>query len=345
MRIAVVNNWSPFLKGGAEHLADALTRKLVEYGHQAISVRLPFSWNPPEKIVGHILACRCMRLHNVDRVIGLKFPAYYVPHENKVLWLLHQFRQAYDFWGTPLQDLPDSPEGRRIRDTVTQSDNAFLADCRAIYTNSHITADRLRKFNHIDSTVLYPPLLRSDHFVAKGYGDYVFVPGRITLAKRQHLALEAMRHVKSGVRMVIAGPPESPADVARLEEIVARYSLQDRIEIIPRFITEEEKVAHFADALACVYIPHDEDSYGYVTLEAAHASKATITCKDSGGITILVIDGQTGSVTEPEPPALADAMDRLYNDRDQARRLGCAAYEHMLSLKISWDHVIERLTA
>jgi hypothetical protein len=38
-------------------------------------------------------------------------------------------------------------------------------------------------------------------------------------------------------------------------------------------------------------------------------------------------------------------MDRLYNDRDQARRLGCAAYEHMLSLKISWDHVIERLTA
>ena len=345
MRIAVVNNWSPFLKGGAEYLAAALAEKLVEFGHEATVVRLPFRWNPPEKIPEHILACRCVRLHNVDRVIGLKFPAYYVPHDNKVLWLLHQFRQAYDLWGTALQDLPNSPEGLRVRDTIIQSDNAFLPECRAIYTNSHITAGRLRTFNRIDSTVLYPPLLRTDHLVPEGYGDYVFVPGRITLAKRQHLALEAMQHVKSGVRMVIAGPPETPADVARLESIVARYSLQDRVQIIPRFITEEEKAAHFAYALACVYIPHDEDSYGYVTLEAAQAAKATITCSDSGGITILVLDGQTGFVCEPDSRALAGAMDGLYQDRDQARRLGLAAKEHVRTLHIAWDHVVERLTA
>jgi glycosyltransferase involved in cell wall biosynthesis len=345
MRVAVVNNWTPFLRGGAELLADALVQKLRAHGHEATLIRLPFNWNPPAKILEHILACRCLRLHNIDRVVALKFPAYYVQHDNKVLWLLHQFRQAYDLWGTPLQDLPDSPEGRRIREIVIHSDNEFLPEFRTIYTNSHVTGDRLRRFNAIDSSVLYPPLLDAAAFITKTYGEYVFVPGRITLTKRQHLALEAMRHVRSGVRMVIAGPPETPGDAARLQELVDRYGLQNRVELVPRFISEQEKVERYAEALACVYIPHDEDSYGYVTLEGAYAAKATITCADSGGITILVRDGSTGLVTRPEPKAVAEAIDRLYTNRDEAERLGRAALEHARSLKIEWDHVIERLTA
>ena len=36
-----------------------------------------------------------MRLQNVDRVIAFKFPAYYLPHDNKFLWLVHQFRQGF----------------------------------------------------------------------------------------------------------------------------------------------------------------------------------------------------------------------------------------------------------
>ena len=53
-----------------------------------------------------MLAARLIKLTSIDRVIALKFPAYYVEHDNKVLWLLHQFRQAYDLWGTTFQDIP-----------------------------------------------------------------------------------------------------------------------------------------------------------------------------------------------------------------------------------------------
>jgi len=345
MRVAVVNNWAPFLRGGAEILADALITKLQAYGHDAVLVRLPFRWDLPEKIPEYILACRCLRLHNVDRVIALKFPAYFIPHDNKVLWLLHQFRQAYDLWGTPLQDLPDSQEGHRIREIVIQSDNAYLPECRAIYTNSQITGERLRKFNGLASSVLYPPLPDPARFTAESYGEFIFVPGRITAAKRQHLAVEAMRYVRSGVRMVVAGPPETAADRTRLEELIALHSLGGRVEIIPRFITDQEQAAYYANCLACAYLPHDEDSYGYVTLEAAQAAKATLTCVDSGGITILVLHGRTGLVAEPDPRALAGAIDRLYENRGAARRMGEAAREHMRTLRIEWDHVIERLTA
>src|SRR5262245_12639965 len=98
MKVAVVNNCVPFIAGGAEHLASALTAKLVEYGHEAMLIRIPFSWEPPHKIVESMLACRMLRVPSVDRLIALKFPVYYLSHPNKVLWLLHQFRQAYDLW-------------------------------------------------------------------------------------------------------------------------------------------------------------------------------------------------------------------------------------------------------
>src|SRR5262249_41662906 len=154
MKIAVLNNCVPFLRGGAEHLADALVTKLAEHGHKALLVRIPFRWDPPEKILEHMLACRLMRLPEVDRAVALKFPAYCVPHPNKVLWLLHQFRQAYDLWGTRFGCLPDSSRGREIRDAIARADNSYLPEARRIFTNSTVTSGRLKKFNGLDSEVL-----------------------------------------------------------------------------------------------------------------------------------------------------------------------------------------------
>ena len=345
MKIAIVNNCVPFITGGAEHLADSLREKLIEHGHQAILVRIPFRWQPPENIINHILACRLLSLNGVDRVIGLKFPAYFVPHDNKVLWLLHQFRQAYDLWGTKYQDIPDTPEGLRIREVIIASDNQYLREARKIYTNSHVTGDRLIQFNGFKSEVLFPPLNRSDHFFCSGYGDYVFYPSRVTTGKRQALVAEGMKYSKSPVRLVIGGQPELPSDREAVERVIREGKLESRVQFLPRFLTEQEKAELFAGALACAYTPYDEDSYGYVTLEAYHSRKPVITCTDSGGIGILVKDGKTGFVVPPTPEAIGQAMDRLYEDRAAARRMGEAGYESMQALGINWKTVVERLTA
>jgi len=345
MKIAILNNCIPFVSGGAEHLADSLCLKLNQYGHNALVVRIPFAWHPAEKIVEHMLAARLMRLPYVERVIGLKFPAYYVPQDDKVLWLLHQFRQAYDLWGTPYQDIPDTPEGHKIREVIVAADNRYLREARHIYTNSHVTGDRLKKFNGIASEVLYPPLNRSEDFFCASYGDYVFYPGRVTGGKRQALVVEAMKYVKSGVKLVVAGQPERTGDGETIHRIIRENKLESKVDFIPRFITEDEKVLRFADSLACIYTPYDEDSYGYVTLEAYHSRKPLITCDDSGGITILVRDGQTGFVTAPSAQAIAAAMDRLYEDKRMAERMGNAGYDLMMTLGINWNTVIQRLTS
>ena len=111
------------------------------------------------------------------------------------------------------------------------------------------------------------------------------------------------------------------------------------------WISEEEKARLMADAFAVLYLPVDEDSYGYVTLEAFHSSRAVLTLNDSGGTNELVEDGNNGLILEPTAEALAEGMERCWADRARARDLGQAALETLARRHIDWDHVVERLVA
>src|SRR5215218_7753942 len=107
MRILITTVQVPFIRGGAEILAEGLRDALRSEGHQPEIVAIPFKWYPPERILDHMLAGRLLDLTEtsgvcVDRVIGLKFPAYLVNHPNKVIWLLHQHRTAYELWDSPM---------------------------------------------------------------------------------------------------------------------------------------------------------------------------------------------------------------------------------------------------
>ena len=79
----------------------------------------------------------------IDLVIATKFPSYGVRHPNKVVWLLHQFRQAYDYDRTELGQFSESPEDRATRQAVERFDRVALGEARRIFTISGNVADRL----------------------------------------------------------------------------------------------------------------------------------------------------------------------------------------------------------
>lgn len=342
-RVAVANVQAPFLWGGAEVLGVSLVEQLKLRGVDAYLIRIPFSWNPPDRIIDHILATRLLRLGNIDRLIPLKFPAYALPHDNKVVWLLHQFRQAYDLWGTPHQGIPNTPTGLRLRTTIMHADKTYLTEARRVFTNSEITQDRLKRFTGLTAEVLYPPLNQPELYTSAPAGNYVFYPSRICEAKRQDLVVKAMSDVHHDMRLVIAGPPDTPADLQRLLDLVAALGLASRVTILPNWIPEEHKAALLSECLGCIYVPIDEDSYGYVTLESYQSRKPVVTCSDSGGTLRVVLDDETGYVVDPTPDRLADAINRLAGDRAKAQSMGEHGYDHMVSLGLSWDRVIEAL--
>jgi glycosyltransferase involved in cell wall biosynthesis len=347
MRISIVNVQAPFVKGGAEYLADSLAQKLEERGHQVACVRIPFKWYPPQIILEHVLACRMLRLEtgNPDLVIALKFPAYLLPFEHKKVWLLHQFRQAYELWDTPHQGIPNTPEGRRIREMIIEADNLYLPQAKEIYTNSRIVARRLQQYNGIGvNGVLYPPLLRPEIYRCADFGNYFFYPSRMNSMKRQALAIEAMRFVKSGFRLVLAGKADQELYLGDLRNLVKRHKLEDRVTLLG-WISEQEKADLMANCYAALYIPYDEDSYGYVTLEAFHSAKPVITLSDSGGTEEVIENGVNGLIVPPTAEALAAGMEELWSSRQRTVHMGQAAQATLERYNIRWDHILERLVA
>lgn len=348
MRVLIATVQVPFIRGGAEVHAEGLRDALRDAGHEAEILAIPYKWYPPEKILDHILACRLLDVSEVagtrvDRLIGLRFPAYLIPHPNKVLWILHQHRTAYDLWDHALSDLVYYPNGSQVRDAIEQADRKLIPEARAVYANSRNVAQRLKKFCDIDSAPLYHPPPNAEKFFSSDAEDYLFFPSRLCIPKRQELALEALALTRNQVRLCFAGTSDHPDYTGKLHSLARKLKVQKRVEWLGN-ISEEEKLSRFASALAVVYPPIDED-YGYVTLEAMLASKPVITCRDSGGPLEFVVDRETGLITEPTPEALAVAFDHLWEKRDEAIAWGRAGRLRYENLNLSWANVIQKLLA
>jgi glycosyltransferase involved in cell wall biosynthesis len=119
--------------------------------------------------------------------------------------------------------------------------------------------------------------------------------------------------------------------------------LETRVELIPRWISEQEKADLIARSLGVLYVPFLEDSYGYVTLEAFQAHKPVIICSDSGGPLEIVQDGINGLVVAPDARSLAAGMDRLRADPEAAAAMGERAHQSLQLKEINWDHVVSSL--
>jgi glycosyltransferase involved in cell wall biosynthesis len=346
MRIIIATTHVPFIRGGAEVHAEGLRDHLKEEGHDAEIVAVPFKWYPPQKILDHMLACRLFDLSEVmgtqvDLLIGLKFPAYLIPHPRKVLWILHQFRTAYELWDHDLGDLIYTPEGAAVRDAIREADRKLIPEARRVFANSGNVAARLKYFCGIDATPLYHPPPNAKEFYTSDAQDYIFFPSRLCLPKRQSLVLEALAQTKQPVRVKFAGAGDQPGYENELRTLSQKLGIQNRVDWLGQ-VTEEQKRDLYARSLAVIYPPLDED-YGYVTLESMLASKPVITCADSGGPLEFVRQAETGLIADPTAESLARALDSIWDRRSEAKQWGEAGREVYEEMGISWTGVIDKL--
>lgn len=343
MKVLVVNSMAPFVWGGAEELATHLKKNLIIAGHQAEILRIPFQWEPATKIPSQMLMVRTFELSNVDHVIALKFPAYLIRHPKKTLWLLHQYRQAYDLHDAGQGNLPVGDTGRELQALIRNADNETFAESRNIFTNSDVTRQRLLKYNGFDAEVLLPPVNDPEIFPGYKPEGYIFAGGRVNGMKRQHLLVEALANTGANVRLIIAGPPDSQEDATRLRVAVERLGLADRVKLDLRFLPREVYADYINRSAAVAYLPFDEDSLGYVAMEAATAAKAVVTTTDSGGILGLVKERSTGWIAHPAAEDLARAMEAVFESSVRARVYGRSARQLWDSMKINWPDTLNTL--
>lgn len=339
MRILVCSPQVPFARGGAEILAERLTHELRVAGHDADLVTVPFKWYPRERVLGQAFLWRQLDLEEVDGrtvdlVIATKFPSYAVRHPNKIVWLVHQFRQAYELDRTELGQFDDSPEDRATRRKVQALDRATLGEARRLFAISRNVAERLARSTGLEATVLLPPPQELP-YRTEGYEDFILSVNRLDRAKRIDLLLEAAA-LEPSLQVVVAGDgPDRP----RLERLAADRGLNGRARFLGR-VSEEQLADLYARCLAVFYAPVDED-FGMVPYEAFRAAKPVVTTADAGGPLDVVADRQTGLVCEPRAEAIAGACAWLRANPADVRALGEAG--RVLAERLSWSAVVETL--
>jgi glycosyltransferase involved in cell wall biosynthesis len=342
-RIVVCEAQVPFVRGGAEYHVRALVDQLRKHGYQVELVSIPFKWYPAEEVLTHAAAWRLIDLSEangqaIDLVIASKFPSYFVRHQNKVTWLIHQHRAAYDLAGTPYSGFTHTESDVGLRESLLRLDRAMLGECRRVFANARNTADRLARFNGLEAEPLYHPPPFADRLRPGPYGDYALFVGRLESIKRPDLAVRAMCHVDRPVRLVVVG---DGTERRRTEALAESLGLSDRITFLGS-VDEQRLIDLYSEALVVLYVPFDED-FGYVTLEAFLSRKPVITADDAGGPLEFVENGVNGFVCAPAPEAIATAINRLAADRAEAASLGLAGFERARA--ITWHGVIEKLVA
>ncbi len=335
---------APFIVGGAEILVNELRDNLARRGFKVDVANVPFKWYPVSELVRQGLAWRLLDVTEsngtpIDLVIPTKFPSYLVRHPRKVAWLFHQHREVYDLYGTPYCSFTESPDDQQVREAIQRMDTTGLSECRSIYTISRNVADRLGRWNGLAGTPLYPPPQHLGRYRRDGFGDYLFYAGRLDRLKRLELAIDALARSARPARLKIAGAgPMEP----ELRKQIERLGLGERVELLG-FVSTDALVELYAGCRAAYYAPLNED-YGYVTVEAFLSGKPVVTTTDAGGPLEFVTDGVCGFVAEPEPSAIASAIDRLYAlPESTLRDMGEAGRARVAD--ITWDRVIDTLTA
>ena len=334
MRIAVCAPQVPFVRGGAEIFAETLVEKLRGRGHEAELVTLPFKWYPGERVLTQAFLWRLLDLEEsdgrpIDAVVATKFPSYLVRHPRKVVWLLHQFRQAYDLDRTELGQFGEDAEDRALRRAVHRVDRTALSEARRVFATSRNVADRLGRSLGLEAEVMpHPP--QELPYRTEPAEDYVLSVGRLDRAKRLDLLLGAIA-ATPGLRCVIVG--EGP-DRERLGDLA-----NGRVEFAGR-LSSAEVADLYARCLAVYYAPVDED-FGMVPYEAFLSEKPVVTTTDAGGPLEIVEDGRTGLVREPSGEALAGALAWLRDHRDEAAALGRTG--RGVAQRVTWEPALDRL--
>lgn len=340
MKIAVVTPKSiNGERGGAENLYEGLLNALKVVGHAAIQIEIPFDESSVEKILESYCYCYYLNLNEYDCVISTKAPTYMIQHENHISYLLHTIRVFYDQFSSEYN--VNDRKKQKEKQIIQAFDRYALDPCRIKkhYAIGQTVVDRLKKSNlfwdKIPFEVIYPAP-RISTFNNPEEGQFIFLPGRLHKWKRVDLIINAMKFVKTPVKLVIAGKGDAEET---LQQLTKKLGLEERVQFRGA-ISDNELLDLYSRSIVVPFVPIRED-YGYITIEAFKSKKPVITCKDSGEPAIMVKDNVSGFVVEPDPRKIADKINYFIDYPEKISYMGNAGFECVKD--IMWEKIVSKL--
>jgi glycosyltransferase involved in cell wall biosynthesis len=337
MRVAIVTpRMASGERGGAEALYRGLLNAFREASHEADEIAVESDESSFDAVLESYARFYALDLRDYDLVVSTKAPTFMVSHPNHASYLLHTLRVFYDMFAHEYGE--GTAEQRAQRQAIHALDRFGLRQgrIRRHFSNGHTTYRRLVEaspwWQEVGFAALHhPPALSG--FKGSRRQDFILLPGRLHRWKRAHLIIDAYKHLKRDVPLLITGTGE---DEAGLRKAAAG---DRRIQFLGG-VSEAELVDLYADALLVPFVPRQED-YGLVTIEAFKSSKPVLTCSDSGETLEFVRDGVNGYVVEPDARAIAARLTDAIDHRRAAASMGAAGQRSVSH--IAWEPIVEAL--
>ncbi|HLZ30442.1 MAG TPA: glycosyltransferase [Chloroflexota bacterium] len=346
MRVLMVTTHVVFTTGESSQLQQCLRQALLADGHEVDTIDLPFT---PEcaRLDQQVLALSCLDLSEaggapVDRLIALGYPAYAIPHPNKVAWLTKCLAESCAPWcESPVRGLDDAAADREKQHVVLRADTRFLRECRRVFVASNALETVLGRLNGLaPDGVLYPPLLCSESETGGTVGDYFVCPIDGVVEEDLRMIMDAMRGIAGKFKLVLFGAQDSPR-AAELRALVQTSHGAARVEV-QQETTRRDEVRLISNARGLILATRDEPVCGQRLLAAMRARTPTLALTWVGAPLELLRDGENALIVEPRQDDVSRALQRL-TARDVATRLGTAANATLDRRGIDWATVSRTL--
>lgn len=343
MKILVVRTGPLFAHDETRLYAERLCKALAAAGHAVELTTIPFSAAIAD-IVPETTAFRLFDLrHGADLCIAIGPFSHALRHDNKRLWVFSQYSPLYEHWNTPFGAVTASHTNLATREYVHWMDRAWISEARLVCAASATLAAEISVQHGIQPIVLPPAILEDFESTFSGHGDYLLAAGPLADTARLPLLITAFGKAATDARLVILGYEFTLEEREYVQQLVAESPRGTSItlEVDPSYDRFRALVASAAGFVSTPFRAGTADAF---TLAAGSAGKAVLTTKDSGELARILEDGVDGRVVEPDPDALAQAIDQVHGSRKLARRLGSQLSEKLRNMLPSWESVAKELT-
>ena len=168
-------------------------------------------------------------------------------------------------------------------------------------------------------------------------GPPLVYAGRLLREKRVDLLLEAVARLAPGRPGPLLAVIGDGPDRGRLTALAERLGLQAAVTFLGHLPTNVD-VWRTIGASRIAVQPSSREGFGLFPLEAMAAGLPVVYCESSeSALSELVEPGVHGACTQPQPDALAMALDRLLADPAEVRRLAENALRH--AARYDWSAV------
>ena len=201
--------------------------------------------------------------------------------------------------------------------------NGLDASAKPVYSREHIKSVREKFFNVDDSITV------------------IGLVGRINSWKGQPLLLESYNKIAKNYpnsRLIFIGsaPPNQEFFTDSLKKSITDFKLENQVKIIPF----QEEIWQLWDSIDIAVVPSTEpEPFGMVAIEAMLAKKPVVAA-NHGGLTEIVVHGETGLLFEPQnADELANALKLLLENSAKCEKFGLAGYNRAVEHFSLQSHV------